>query len=241
MGRQKTDGGPLIRLQDVAKVYGTGAANVFALDRINLDIAQGEFVVVLGPSGSGKSTLLNLIGGIDTPSSGSIVVKGNELNGLSEQQRTGYRKKNIGYIFQYFNLLPSLTARENVDLVASLLGRSKRTPALFRELGLENLAERFPGQLSGGEQQRVGIARALVKDPAILLCDEPTGSLDYENGQSVLELLRLINTRKGTTTILVTHNTVIGNMADRVIRLGSGRVAENSVNSSPCPPCELRW
>ncbi len=241
MGRQRTDSGPLIRLQDVAKVYGTGVANVFALDRINLDIDQGEFVVVLGPSGSGKSTLLNLIGGIDTPSSGSIVVKGSELNGLSEQQRTSYRKKSVGYVFQYFNLLPSLTARENVDLVANLLGRSKRTAALFRELGLENLADRFPGQLSGGEQQRVAIARALVKDPAILLCDEPTGSLDFENGQSVLELLRLINNRKGTTTVLVTHNTVIGNMADRVVRLGSGRVSENTVNSAPCPPRELRW
>jgi len=241
MARRGGENRPLIMLQEVAKVYGKGHSNVFALDRISLEIEQGELVVVLGPSGSGKSTLLNLVGGIDTPDNGSINVKGIELNVLSEQQRTNYRKKQVGFVFQYFNLLPSLTARENVDLVANLLGRGKRTPQLFKELGLESLESRFPGQLSGGEQQRVAIARALVKEPSILLCDEPTGSLDYENGRAVLELLKQINNRKGTTIILVTHNSVIAEMADRVIRLGSGKLLENSVNPSPSMARELRW
>ncbi|HZW83768.1 MAG TPA: ABC transporter ATP-binding protein, partial [Candidatus Deferrimicrobium sp.] len=177
----------------------------------------------------------------DSPSSGSITVKAVELGRLNDQKLTNYRKNYVGFIFQYFNLLPSLTARENVDLVANLLGRRKKTTALFKELGIENLETRFPSQLSGGEQQRIAVARALVKDPAVLLCDEPTGSLDYENGRGVLELLRLINQRKGTTTIVVTHNSVIGDIADRVIQLGSGKIAENVTNSSPCSPRELRW
>lgn len=231
----------MIKLQEVAKVYGSGAGTVFALDRINLDFHQGEFVVILGPSGSGKSTLLNLVGGVDTCNSGSILVKGQEISALTKSQLTAYRRKLIGFIFQQFNLLPSLTARENVDLVANLTGRRKRTGALIKEMGLENLEDRFPGQLSGGEQQRVAIARALVKEPGILLCDEPTGSLDYENGRGVLELLRLINNRRGTTTLLATHNSVIAGMADRIIRLGSGKVLENALNSSPCDPRELRW
>lgn len=237
----KASGEPLIQLTDVTKIYGSGAGDVFALDKASLNIEQGEFVVVLGPSGSGKSTLLNLLGGIDIPNSGSVIVKGLELSSLKSSQLSNYRQKYVGFIFQNFNLLSSLTARENIDLVANLLGRSKRTHALLKELGLENMDSRFPTQLSGGEQQRVAIARALVKDPAILLCDEPTGSLDYSNGRSVLELLKLINSRKGTTIILVTHNTVIGSMADRVIRLGSGRILENVQNSSPCPARELRW
>ncbi len=241
MGKAAGDGGPLIRIQEVAKVYQTGAANVYALDRVNLEINQGEFVAVLGPSGSGKSTLLNLIGGIDTPSGGNITVKGIELGQLNEQKLTAYRKRYVGFVFQYFNLLPSLTARENVDLVADLLGRRKKTAALFKELGLNELENRFPSQLSGGEQQRIAVARALVKDPAILLCDEPTGSLDFENGRSVLELLHMINQRKGTTTILVTHNTVIRDIADRVIVIGSGKIVENICNSNPCSPRELRW
>jgi putative ABC transport system ATP-binding protein len=241
MGKQGGDVGPLIRIQEVAKVYQSGGDHVYALDRVNLEINEGEFVVVLGPSGSGKSTLLNLIGGIDSPSSGSITVKAVELGRLNDQKLTNYRKNYVGFIFQYFNLLPSLTARENVDLVANLLGRRKKTAALFKELGIENLENRFPSQLSGGEQQRIAVARALVKDPAVLLCDEPTGSLDYENGRSVLELLRLINQRKGTTTIVVTHNSVIGDIADRVILLGSGKIAENVTNSNPCSPRELRW
>ncbi|HWJ03014.1 MAG TPA: ABC transporter ATP-binding protein [Verrucomicrobiae bacterium] len=241
MPRQTGDGGPMIKLQEVAKVYGSGAGTVFALDRINLDFHQGEFVVILGPSGSGKSTLLNLVGGVDTCNSGSILVKGQEISALTKSQLTAYRRKLIGFIFQQFNLLPSLTARENVDLVANLTGRRKRTGALIKEMGLENLEDRFPGQLSGGEQQRVAIARALVKEPGILLCDEPTGSLDYENGRGVLELLRLINNRRGTTTLLATHNSVIAGMADRIIRLGSGKVLENALNSSPCDPRELRW
>ena len=241
MVRQSEGNGTLIKLQDVAKVYSSGTNNIFALDRVNLSIEQGEFVVVLGPSGSGKSTLLNLIGGIDSASSGSILVKGQELNGQSQKQLTVYRKKFVGYIFQQFNLLPSLTVRENVDLVANLTGRRKRTPALLKELGLENLVERFPNQISGGEQQRVAIARALVKDPSVLLCDEPTGSLDFENGRGVLDLLKLINNKKSTTVILATHNTVIAGMADRVVRLGSGKVLQNDLNTNSVMPKELRW
>ncbi|MDA8441552.1 MAG: ABC transporter ATP-binding protein [Peptococcaceae bacterium] len=241
MAKRAPEDGALIKLSEVAKVYEPGMTDTFALDRVNLEIMQGEFVVVLGPSGSGKSTLLNLMAGIDKATSGSTIVKGIELNRLTQAQLSNFRKKNVGFVFQYFNLLPSLTARENIDLVANLLGRSRRTAILLKELGLENMEHRFPAQLSGGEQQRVAIARALVKDPAILLCDEPTGSLDYTNGRAVLELLQLINARRGMTTVLVTHNTVIGEMANRIIRLGSGKVLENAINSSPSSPRELRW
>ncbi|HEX3014985.1 MAG TPA: ABC transporter ATP-binding protein [Desulfobacteria bacterium] len=234
-------GGPLVKLEEVAKVYKNRAADTFALDRVSLEIEQGEFVVVLGPSGSGKSTLLNLVGGIDTASSGLITVKNVDLNRLTEQKLVSFRRKYLGYVFQYFNLLPSLTARENVDLVANLVGRRKRTPGLMKELGLDGLEDRFPSQLSGGEQQRVAIARALVKDPVLLLCDEPTGSLDFENGRAVLELLKAINSRRGTTTVVVTHNTVIGKIADRVIHLGSGKIIEDKRIVDPCLPRELRW
>jgi putative ABC transport system ATP-binding protein len=230
-----------ITLDNVCKVYPMGRVEVHALSEVSLEIERGEFVVFMGPSGSGKTTLLNLIGGIDSPTSGRVVVDGVETSSLDEKGLTEHRRSRIGFIFQFFNLIPTLTARENVEFAAELSERARNALDVLEEVGLGERADHFPSELSGGEQQRVAIARALAKDPPILLCDEPTGELDFETGKRILGVMRRINREEGKTVILVTHNTAIGQIADRVVRLRSGRVVEETRNASPPDPDGLRW
>jgi putative ABC transport system ATP-binding protein len=228
-----------IELQGVRKTYGEGPAAVHALREFDLTIPGGQLAVILGPSGSGKTTLLNLVGALDRPTAGSIRVDGIDLGSLDEAGRIDFRRARVGFVFQFFNLIPTLTARENVELVAELVGTEAR-PAL-EQVGLADRLDHFPAQLSGGEQQRVAIARALAKRPPILLCDEPTGELDFETGRLILALLRRLNRENGQTVLLVTHNAAIGNMADRVIRLRSGAVADDRRVSEPVAAEELTW
>jgi putative ABC transport system ATP-binding protein len=233
---------PLVLLEHVSKRYGEGAVAVDALRDVSLSIAAGELVVVLGPSGSGKTTLLNVIGGIESVTSGRVEVAGREIGNLSGDALTAYRRDTIGFVFQFFNLVPTLTALENVQLVAELTGAdaNRRSEASLGSVGLADRLDHFPGALSGGQQQRVAIARAVVKQPPLLLCDEPTGSLDLEMGRQVLALLRAA-TGDGRTVILVTHNAAIARLADRVIRMGSGQVLEDRRVASPEPAEDVTW
>jgi len=233
--------GSAVHLEDVSRSYQMGVVEVKALAGITLDITMGEFVVILGPSGSGKTTLLNLVGGIDSPSSGRIRVNGLEIGSLDDRALTVFRRDHIGFVFQFFNLLPTLTARENVEFAAELVPAPRDPMAMLEVVGLGERADHYPSELSGGEQQRVAIARALVKDPPILLCDEPTGELDFETGKHILSAMRAVHRADHKTVLLVTHNTAIGDIADRVIRLRSGEVIEDRRNSSPLDPEELRW
>lgn len=230
-----------IQLTNVTREYVTGSVSTLALDDVSLDIPSGQFVVMLGPSGSGKSTLLNIIGGIDKPTTGSALVAGMDISTLSDGALTQYRREKVGFVFQFFNLVPTLTARENVDLVAGLVGRSEAVDRALEDVGLTDRADHFPGQLSGGQQQRVAIARALVKDPPILLCDEPTGALDFETGKMVLGLIRQMARDSGKTVVVVTHNAAIARMADRVVRLRSGAVTDDSVVENPITADQLEW
>jgi len=218
-----------------------GLVEVKALTGVTLDITRGEFIVILGPSGSGKTTLLNLVGGIDSPSSGKITVDGIEISALDEKGLTDYRRNHIGFVFQFFNLIPTLTARENVEFAAELVKEPRDPLEVLEVVGLKERADHYPSELSGGEQQRVAIARALVKDPPILLCDEPTGELDFETGKHILGAMQMINELNRKTILLVTHNTAIANMAHRVTRLRSGEVVEDRRNESPIDPQDLRW
>ena len=234
---------PAVRLEGIHKTYGRGDVAVHALRGIDVEIPAGELVVVLGPSGSGKTTLLNLVGGIETPTAGRIVVAGRDITQLDERALTAYRRSEVGFVFQFFNLVPTLTALENIALVAELVGERDPETALaaLREVGLADRADHFPAALSGGEQQRVAIARALVKRPSLLLADEPTGSLDLETGRQVLVALRTATRSRGHTAFLVTHNSAIARMADRVLRMGSGEIVENLRQSSPLAPQEVSW
>ena len=231
----------LLQLEDVSRSYKMGLMEVKALIGVTLNVARGEFMVILGPSGSGKTTLLNLIGGIDSPTSGTITVDGIDITALDEKGLTDYRRNHIGFIFQFFNLIPTLTARENVDFAAELVEKPRDVIETLDIVGLKERADHYPSELSGGEQQRVAIARALVKDPPILLCDEPTGELDFETGKHILTAMRRINEVDHKTVLLVTHNTAIGEIAYRVIRLRSGEIVEVRQNPSPADPQELRW
>jgi putative ABC transport system ATP-binding protein len=235
-----------VRLQNVAKVYQMGEVQVHALRGIELQVRQGEFTVVVGPSGSGKTTLLNLVGGLDSPSSGSLVVAGDDIASYDETRLTLYRRDKIGFIFQFFNLLPTLTARENVEFALELVEKRKnrrhqRAVELLERVGLADRADHFPSQLSGGEQQRVSIARALAKDPLILLADEPTGNLDFRMGQKVLRVMQDLNRQEGRTVLLVTHNTAIGKMGERVVHLRDGQVAYIVPNEQPLEAEEIEW
>jgi len=234
-------GQTLLRLAGVSKVYQMGEIEVVALRQVNLEIASGEFVVVLGPSGSGKTTLLNLIGGIDSPTSGSVMVAGERLSGMSEDELTQYRRRYVGFVFQFFNLIPTLTAFENIELVEELVDHGRGARRVLEEVGLGARADHFPSELSGGEQQRVAIARALVKDPEVLLADEPTGNLDMETGRQILALMRHINLEQGRTVLVVTHNSAIAQIADRSLHLRSGEVVESRANPSPLDPALLEW
>ncbi len=231
----------ILSLRDVWKTYRMGEAEVHALRGVSLDIPGGEFVVVLGPSGSGKTTMLNIAGGIDRPTSGSVLFRGRDIGKMSEEELTEYRRRHVGFVFQFFNLIPTLTAEENVRLSAELVDNPRDAREVLEMVGVGSKAENMPYEMSGGEQQRVAIARALVKNPSIMLCDEPTGNLDFETGKVVLSVMREINRNEGITFILVTHNAVIAKMADRVIRFRDGRVAEVTVNESPLEPEELDW
>jgi len=218
-----------------------GLVEVQALRSVSLQLARGEFVVILGPSGSGKTTLLNMVGGIDSPTSGRVIVDGIDIAALDEKGLTQYRRSRVGFVFQFFNLIPTLTARENVEFAAELVTSPRDPVEVLEEVGLRERADHFPSELSGGEQQRVAIARALVKDPPILLCDEPTGELDFETGRHILGLIRRIGEVGNKTVLVVTHNTAVGEIARRVVRLRSGEVVESRENSNPLDPQELRW
>jgi putative ABC transport system ATP-binding protein len=231
----------VFQARGLTKVYHMGEVEVHALRGIDLDLYQGEFVVLLGPSGSGKSTLLNILGGLDTPSSGRVLYGERELTRYDDAELTAYRREHVGFVFQFYNLIPSLTARENVALVTDI-ARDPMTPE--EALRLVDLGERlnhFPAQMSGGEQQRVAIARALAKRPAVLLCDEPTGALDVATGIKVLEVIERVNREIGTTTVVITHNVVIAGMADRVIHLSNGRIHSEERNAVRMSPGQLSW
>jgi putative ABC transport system ATP-binding protein len=230
-----------VKLEDVWKIYKAGKVEVPALRGVTLDVKKGEFVVILGPSGSGKTTLLNLIGCLDRPSKGEIFFDGKKISEISEDELTLHRRKYIGFIFQFFNLIPTLTAKENVLLASELVENPRDADEVLEVVGLKYRANHFPSELSGGEQQRVAIARALVKNPPLILADEPTGSLDFETGKMILRVMRDINRDEGVTFLLVTHNSVIADMADRVIHLKDGRISRIIVNEEPAEPEELSW
>ena len=234
---------PLLVARGLRKVYRTSAeaAEVVALAEVSLDVAEGEFVVLLGASGSGKSTLLNILGGLDVPSAGELWFRGQRLSGAGEAELTRYRREHVGFVFQFYNLIPSLTVRENVALVCDIAPQAMDADEAVARVGLEARRDHFPAQLSGGEQQRVAIARAIVKRPDLLLCDEPTGALDYETGKRVLEVIADANRTLGTTAIVITHNAAIAGMADRVIRIADGRVASDTRNATRLSPSDLRW
>lgn len=236
---------PIIQMQAVTKTYPMGEVTVHALRGLDLAVTRGEFIVLLGPSGSGKTTTLNLVGGLDRPSGGRLVVDGEEITGFSEALLTRYRREKVGFIFQFFNLIPTLTAQENVEFALALTrrGRSMRAEArdFLAMVGLQDRADHFPSQLSGGEQQRVAIARALAHRPPLLLCDEPTGNLDVDTGRQVLQALRDANRDAGSTVVLVTHNTSIAPMANRVVRIHNGMVDRVSDNPEPQPVADLAW
>lgn len=230
-----------IEAQEVTKVYGAGAGLVHALRGIDLKLYVGELVVMLGPSGSGKSTLLNILGGLDRPTSGKVLFKDKNLAALSESMLTNYRREHVGFVFQFYNLVPSLTARENVELVTEIAARPMSAEDALSLVGLKTRMDHFPAELSGGEQQRVSIARAIAKQPEILLCDEPTGALDSKTGVMVLDALVSINRQLGTTTALITHNVEIRRIADRTIQFSDGRISGVETNTNKIPPSEVRW
>jgi putative ABC transport system ATP-binding protein len=231
----------VLAARGLTKDYVMGEVVVHALTGVDLDIYRGEFVVLLGPSGSGKSTLLNILGGLDTPTAGTAIWRDHDLSAATEAELTRYRREHVGFVFQFYNLIPSLTVRENVALVTEIATAPMRPEDALARVGLSARLDHFPSQLSGGEQQRVAIARAIVKRPDLLLCDEPTGALDHETGRLVLEAIVRINTELGTTTVVITHNVVIGRMADRVLHLRDGRIASQDRNAVKAPPAELVW
>ncbi|MHB8917918.1 MAG: ABC transporter ATP-binding protein [Desulfocucumaceae bacterium] len=231
----------LMKLDRVTKTYVMGEVRVEALKETSLDIYEGELLVILGPSGSGKSTLLNIVGGMDLPSGGSVYYGGEDLGQAGDSRLTRYRRNEVGFVFQFYNLIPDLTAVENVELAAGLVETPLPAAGMLKEVGLEDRVNHFPSQLSGGEQQRVSIARAMVKNPRLLLCDEPTGALDHQTGKLILGLLAGINRDRGSTVIIVTHNTGISAMAHRVVRMRSGEVAEIIENRQPVPPERIDW
>jgi putative ABC transport system ATP-binding protein len=231
----------VFQARGLTKVYRMGDVEVHALRAVDLDLYRGELVVILGPSGSGKSTLLNILGGLDAPTSGAVRFLDHELTGASDRELTRYRREHVGFVFQFYNLIPSLTARENVALVTEIAQRPMDPAEALRLVGLGDRLDHFPAQLSGGEQQRVAIARAIAKQPDALLCDEPTGALDYETGKLVLDVLERVNQELGTTTAVITHNAAIAAMADRVIRLRSGRISDIRRNARRARSDELSW
>ena len=231
----------LWRLDNVTKNYMMGQVRVAALHETSMEIREGELLVILGPSGSGKTTLLNLLGGMDSPTGGHIFFDGESLEGADEKRLTAYRRDVVGFVFQFFNLIPDLTALENVALGAHLAQNPLSPESVLEEVGMADRMNHFPSQMSGGEQQRVSIARAVVKNPRLLLCDEPTGSLDCSTGRLILELLEKVNRTYGTTVVIVSHNAAIGGMGMRVATMSSGRIANWVTHPTPVPPGEIEW
>ena len=223
----------LLEARNLKKSYWRGEVEVRALVHADFSLEQGDFVVILGPSGSGKSTLLNILGGMDTPDSGEVIMAGQMVTGMNERELTEYRRTSIGFVFQYYNIMPSLTAKENVELAREIADDPLDVDEVLAAVGLTDRADHFPSQMSGGEQQRVAIARAVAKNPDILMCDEPTGALDYETGVSILALLCDINKRLGKTVIVITHNVAIADIGDRVLRMRSGEIVEDRINPDP--------
>lgn len=235
------DEGVVFHLHDITKVYQMGEVQVHALRGIDLDLYRGEFTVLLGASGSGKSTLLNILGGLDTPTDGHVLYGDRDLTRASESELTQYRRYHVGFVFQFYNLIPSLTSLENVAVVTEISKAPMQPQEALQLLGLGERLDHFPAQLSGGEQQRVAIARAIAKNPDVLLCDEPTGALDSKTGIVVLEALQRVNLELGTSTAVITHNAAIAQMADRVIHLADGRIGQVVVNETKLTPKELNW
>ena len=230
-----------VSLKDVYKRYHMGEVTINAADGMTFDIEKGEFVIIVGPSGSGKTTVLNMLGGMDTCDEGEISVDGKRVDGLNRKQLTEYRRYDIGFIFQFYNLLPNLTAKENVELAAQTTRDFIPAAEILAKVGLAERLQNFPAQLSGGEQQRVSIARALAKNPKLLLCDEPTGALDYKTGKQILQLLQDTCRKQGITVIIITHNSALAPMADRLIRFKSGRVESETVQQNPVPIETIEW
>lgn len=232
---------PYIEFHEVTKVYGSGAGEVRALDGASFSVERGELAVILGASGAGKTTALNILGGMDTATSGSVLVDGRDISHAGESELVEYRRADVGFVFQFYNLVPNLTALENVELAAQICPDSLDAEDCLRKVGLEARMANFPAQLSGGEQQRVSIARALAKNPKLLLCDEPTGALDYQTGKQVLQLLQDTCRRDGITVLVITHNSALAPMADRFIHFKSGRVEHVEHNDSPTPISDIEW
>jgi putative ABC transport system ATP-binding protein len=231
----------MLTLRDVWKIYKTGTVEIHALKEVNFEVKEGKFIVVLGPSGSGKTTLLNIIGGIDVPTKGKVMFKGTDVTALDEDGLTIHRREHIGFVFQFFNLIPTLTAKENLLLASELVANPRDADEVLEIVGLEDRADHFPSELSGGEQQRVSIARALIKNPPLILADEPTGNLDFETGKKVLKYMKEVCVREGITFIVVTHNSSISEMADRILRLKDGKIDQIVENDEPLDPDKLYW
>ena len=230
-----------VTFEDVSKVYHSGEIEIRAVDHISFTIEKGEFCVIVGPSGAGKTTVLNMLGGMDACSGGTITVDGTRVSGFNARQLTTYRRHDIGFVFQFYNLVGNLTALENVELAAQICPDSLDAEQTLRQVGLGDRLANFPAQLSGGEQQRVSIARALAKNPKLLLCDEPTGALDYKTGKQILQLLQDTCRKQGITVIIITHNSALAPMADRLIRFKSGRVESETVQQNPVPIETIEW
>lgn len=230
-----------VRMSDVTKVYKMGEVEIHAVDGVDFSIKKGEFVIVVGSSGAGKTTVLNILGGMDTVTRGEVFVDGENIAQYSPRRLTGYRRDDIGFVFQFYNLVPNLTAKENVELALQICKNPLDAKTVLEEVGLGARLDNFPAQLSGGEQQRVSIARALAKNPKLLLCDEPTGALDYQTGKAILKLLQDMCREKGMTVIVITHNSALAPMADRVIRIKNGKVSQMYKNETPLPVEEIEW
>ena len=230
-----------IEMQHSYKRYQMGSTTITANDDVSFSIEKGELAIILGASGAGKSTVLNILGGMDTNSEGSVVIDGRDISNYSPKQLTAYRRTDIGFVFQFYNLVANLTAKENVELASQIVSDAQDAVKVLEDVGLGDRVDNFPAQLSGGEQQRVAIARAVAKNPKILLCDEPTGALDYNTGKQVLQILQDMSRRKGATVVIVTHNSAIAPIADRVIRMHDGKVTAVDVNEHPMDIAELEW
>ncbi|MFZ2537667.1 MAG: ABC transporter ATP-binding protein [Oscillospiraceae bacterium] len=232
---------PFIKIENLSKIYTSGEETLRAVDNISLQINEGEIVTILGPSGSGKSTLVNMIGGIDTVDEGIIIVDGEEISLLKNSKLTNYRRESIGFVFQFYNLISNLTVYENVEVVSDICKNPLNIDDLLVTLGIAHLAKRYPVELSGGQQQRVAIARAFVKNPKLLLCDEPTGALDYKSSLDILRLIKEINEKYHTTILIITHNSSIANMCNRTIKISGGKVTYNKTNETIIPVEQIEW
>ena len=230
-----------VQLENITKVYRMGEVEIRAVDGIDFAIKKGEFVVIVGPSGAGKTTVLNILGGMDTATTGRITVDGEDITGYNERQLTGYRRNDIGFVFQFYNLVPNLTAKENVELALQICREPLDAQTVLEDVGLGDRLDNFPAQLSGGEQQRVSIARALAKNPKLLPCDEPTGALDYNTGKAILKLLQEMCRQKGMTVIVITHNSALAPMADRLIKIKNGKVSAMETNTHPLSIDLIEW